>query len=270
MLLIAVDVEMLAATCGLVGDCLIRKIHLHLRLRIMLDAGKELCQEVVAHLHGQHEIVQFVVFVDISEKRADDHPEAIACNRPGSMLARAATAEVLACHEDTTAIGGIVEHKVLIQRAVGLVAPIAKQVVAKETFLPGGSLQESGGDNLVCVHILQWKGHTCTGYNVEFLFHNVLGSVITPVMAAAAATNGLARMVLAPGPCRPSKLRLLVLTLSLPAGILSSFIAKQAEHPGWRISKPASTRILSRPSSRICLSTAHEPGTSQATTSAAF
>ena len=57
---------------------------------------------------------------------------------------------------------------------------------------------------------------------------NSLGSVILPVIAAAAATYGLARMVREPGPWRPSKLRLDVLTEYLPAGILSSFIARQA------------------------------------------
>ena len=93
---------------------------------------------------------------------------------------------------------------------------------------------------------------------------NSRGSVITPVTAAAAATNGLANNVREPGPCRPSKLRLLVDTAYLPAGILSSFIARQAEHPGWRMAKPASPSTLSSPSSRICASTIHEPGTSQA------
>jgi len=61
---------------------------------------------------------------------------------------------------------------------------------------------------------------------------NSLGSVTTPVIAAAAATNGLASIVLAPGPCLPSKFLLLVLTAYLPAGILSSFMAKHAEQPG--------------------------------------
>jgi hypothetical protein len=59
-----------------------------------------------------------------------------------------------------------------------------------------------------------------------------LGSVTTPVTAAAAATSGLASMVRAPGPCLPSKFLLLVLTAYLPAGILSSFMARHAEHPG--------------------------------------
>ena len=60
----------------------------------------------------------------------------------------------------------------------------------------------------------------------------VLGSVTTPVTAAAAATSGLASMVLEPGPCLPSKFLFEVLTAYLPAGILSSFIARQAEQPG--------------------------------------
>ena len=46
--------------------------------------------------------------------------------------------------------------------------------------------------------------------------------------------------------------------------------ARQAEHPGWRIAKPASSNTLSKPSSRICASTIHEPGTNQATTCSAF
>jgi len=59
-------------------------------------------------------------------------------------------------------------------------------------------------------------------------------SVILPVMAAAAALNGLARNVLDFGPCLPSKFRFEVLMQYLPAGILSSFMPRQAEHPGPR------------------------------------
>ena len=99
---------------------------------------------------------------------------------------------------------------------------------------------------------------------------NSRGSDITPVTAAAAATSGLARIVRAPGPCLPSKFLLLVDTEYLPAGILSSFIARHAEQPGWRMSKPASIKTWSKPSAHICLYTFHEPGTSQATTLPAF
>src|ERR1700710_2269595 len=99
---------------------------------------------------------------------------------------------------------------------------------------------------------------------------NSLGSVKYPVTAAAAATNGLASNVRLPGPCLPSKLRLLVLTAYLPAGTLSSFIARQAEQPGWRNRKPASVNISRIPSALICSSTTCEPGTTQAVTCSAF
>ena len=57
-------------------------------------------------------------------------------------------------------------------------------------------------------------------------------------MAVAAATNGLANIVLAPGPCLPSKFLFDVETQYSPFGILSSFIARQAEQPGSLNSKP--------------------------------
>ena len=70
---------------------------------------------------------------------------------------------------------------------------------------------------MVGVHILERERNAGGCYNVEFLFHfdllsnclrsdcaktyiNSLGSVITPVTAAAAATSGEARIVREPGP----------------------------------------------------------------------
>jgi 3-isopropylmalate/(R)-2-methylmalate dehydratase large subunit len=44
--------------------------------------------------------------------------------------------------------------------------------------------------------------------------------------------NGLASIVLEPGPCLPSKFLFEVATASFPVGILSSFMARQAEQPG--------------------------------------
>ena len=70
-------------------------------------------------------------------------------------------------------------------------------------------------------------------------------------MAVAAAVNGLARMVLAPRPCLPSKFLLLVETQYSPSGILSSFIAKQAEHPGCLKVNPASSNMVFKPSASI-------------------
>lgn len=65
-------------------------------------------------------------------------------------------------------------------------------------------------------------------------------STIFPSMAAAAADSGLASIVRALGPWRPSKFLLDVEIQYFPAGILSSFIPKQAEQPGSRSPNPAS------------------------------
>jgi hypothetical protein len=102
---------------------------------------------------------------------------------------------------------------------------------------------------------------------VSVLFYiKSLGSVTTPVTAAAAATNGLANKVRDPGPCLPSKFLLEVETAYFPAGTLSSFMAKQAEHPGSRKTNPASWNMSKSPSSWMAASTICDPGTSHAVT----
>ena len=67
-------------------------------------------------------------------------------------------------------------------------------------------------------------------------------------MAAAAATAGLARIVLAPGPCLPSKFLFEVLITYFPGGILSSFIARQAEQPGSLTLNPDDSKSAQMPS----------------------
>mmetsp|Transcript_21116 Transcript_21116/g.62434 ORF Transcript_21116/g.62434 Transcript_21116/m.62434 type:complete len:242 (-) Transcript_21116:971-1696(-) len=91
-------------------------------------------------------------------------------------------------------------------------------------------------------------------------------SVRVPAMAAAAAMAGLTRCVRPPRPWRPSKLRLDVDAHRSPGASLSSFIARHMEQPGSRQSKPASMKILSRPSASACCLTMPEPGTTRAWT----
>jgi len=136
---------------------------------VFADAVEQLLQERLAHHHGQDEVVQLVVLVDVGEERADYHTEAVARDGPRGVLAAGAGAEVLARHEYASAVSRIVQHKVLLQRAVLVVPPVAEEVVA-EALLVGG-LEEARGDNLVCVHVLQreWNARAC--YHVEFLFH---------------------------------------------------------------------------------------------------
>ena len=171
VLLITVDLEMLTGACGLVGDSLIGEIDLYLGLGVALDAGKEFCQKALAHHNGKHEVVQLVVLMDIGKEGADDHTEAITGNSPGRMFARGTGTEVLACHEDTAAIRGIVEYEIGIGGSIGLIAPVAEQVIAKEFLLASGRLEEACRDNLVSIHILQWQRNTSASNYIEFLFH---------------------------------------------------------------------------------------------------
>ena len=87
-----------------------------------------------------------------------------------------------------------------------MIAPITEQVIAKEFFIFGCGFQETGWYNLICIYIFQRQGDAGACYDIEVLFHdnfvyiNSLGSVITPVTAAAAAVNGEASKVRDPGP----------------------------------------------------------------------
>ena len=89
---------------------------------------------------------------------------------------------------------------------------------------------------------------------------------MAPLIAAAAAIAGLARWVRAPGPWRPTKLRLEVETLRWPGGTRSPLEAMHIEQPGSRHSKPASRNTRSSPSASASRFTRSEPGTIQAVT----
>ena len=91
-------------------------------------------------------------------------------------------------------------------------------------------------------------------------------SVKWPVTAAAAAMAGLTRWVRPPGPCRPSKLRLLVLAERWPGVSLSGFIARHMLQPACRHSAPASVKTRSSPSASAWWRTCSLPGTTRART----
>src|SRR5262249_4356850 len=69
-----------------------------------------------------------------------------------------------------------------------------------------------------------------------------------PATAAAAAIMGLTKCVRPPLPWRPSKFRLDVLAQRSPAGRTSAFMPIHMLQPESRHSKPASRKILSKPS----------------------
>jgi hypothetical protein len=89
------------------------------------------------------------------------------------------------------------------------------------------------------------------------------------VTAVAAATGGETRWVRAPGPCRPSKLRLEVDALRLPGDIRSGFRPRHIEQPAARHWAPAASKTRSRPSASAWAWTCIEPGTTSIVTPAA-
>ena len=84
--LITIDLETLLTSCGEIGHCLVGHIHPHLHLGVGLDAGKQLSEEILTDYHWKHEIVEFVVLVDICKEAGDDYPESVAGDGPSRML----------------------------------------------------------------------------------------------------------------------------------------------------------------------------------------
>ena len=158
MLLVGVDFKGLATTRCLVGHGLGGQIHFHLGFGIGGDAFEQFLQKALAHHNGQHEVVQLVVLVDIGKEAGDNHAEAIPGDGPGSMFAAGARAEVLTGHEDAATVGGVVQHKVLVQSSISIVAPVAEEVVAEELLLAGGGFEETSRDDLVGIYVLQREG----------------------------------------------------------------------------------------------------------------
>src|SRR5690606_34742066 len=113
--------------------------------------------------------------------------------------------------------------------------------------------QEAGRDDLIGVDVLEGQHGRLRADREDRLHRFALlvrlqpsssrGSATTPFSAAAAAVIGLARIVRAPAPWRPSKLRLLVLTESFPGGTMSPFMPRHIEQPGSRHSPPAARMI---------------------------
>ena len=171
MLLVPVDLKALAPARGLVGHRLVGQVYLHQCLGIGLDRGKELGQELLADHHGKHKVVQLIVLMYIGKEAADDYAKAIARNGPCRMFTARPTAKVLTCHQYLAAIQGVVQHKVPVQGAVGIVTPVSEEVLTEEALLACGGLQEACWDDLVCIYILQGEGHTGACDDIEFLFH---------------------------------------------------------------------------------------------------
>src|SRR5260221_6791565 len=229
-----------------------------------LETGKgcRFIEQAVDFGLGQHDrekpVLEAVVEEDVGERRRDDAAKAVVHQCPGCVLARGATAEVLARKMDRRAVVAR-----LIENEVGVAAPGADQRVREAGALD--RLEMLLRDDLIGVDVRAVERRHQPREDAEFLHQCQLRmSTKCPAMAAAAAITGLTRWVRPPVPCRPSKLRFEVDAQRSPAPSRSGFMPRHIEHPGSRHSKPASRKTRSSPSFSACAFTRPEPGTTSA------
>ena len=68
------------------GDGLFWQIDLNFSFGIVFYAVKEFCQEVLDDYYWENEVIELIVFVDVSKKGADDHSESVSSDGPCSMF----------------------------------------------------------------------------------------------------------------------------------------------------------------------------------------
>ena len=170
ILLVTVEFKLLATSRGVVRNPLVGHVNGQHCLGIFSNGGKDFLEKIFTHHDGEHEVIEFVLLMYIRKETAYDNSETISRNRPRSMLTTRTTTEVLARHQDFTAIRRVVEHKITLC-AVGVIAPVAEKIFPKTLLIR--CLQKAGGDDLVGVHIFQRKWHTGAMDNVKLLFHSI-------------------------------------------------------------------------------------------------
>ena len=162
MLLVGIDLESLATSGCLVGHFLFGKIHFHFRLRISSNTAE---QAPAGNLRSPLPAIR-----SCSTRCSCGYPQRNWRSRHGIHSLQWPTPHAhglnrfrsFACHKNASAIQGIVQYKVLVQGSVGIVAPVAEQIVAKVFLFAGRCLQETGRNDLVGIHIFPKEGaHRC-------------------------------------------------------------------------------------------------------------
>src|ERR1700722_10860022 len=147
----------------------------------------------------EQRILEGVLAENIREGSAQHRAESELREPPRSVFPRAAAAEVIARQQDLRPLyAGLVEDEIGLRIALRVIAPIVKQVLIEVQFRR--SLQETRGNNLIGIDIVDRERNYAAFEVSEGLHRMVLTSVITPVMALAAAVSGLARNVRPPLP----------------------------------------------------------------------
>src|SRR5690349_13557394 len=225
----------------------------------------------------QDAVLEAVVAEDVGERRGQDRLHAPRRERPGRVLAGRPGAEVVADEQDPAPghLRSIDDERRLLERTVLLEPPVPEEGLGQPGLVR--DLEIASRDDLVRVDVLGRDRDGAAREDGERLAHRMpqrpptaaiasmpgrrRGSATTPAIALAAAVSGDARKVRPPLPCRPSKLRLLVLTAYWPGDSWSPFIAMHIEQPASRQSAPAARKISSRPSRSASRFTSSEPGT---------
>src|SRR5471032_540200 len=221
---------------------------------------------------GQQTVIERIAIEDFTIAGGDYGGDAELLQAPYGVLAAGTAAEIRAGDQDARRlITGPVQDAVGARLAVAIEAQVVQQTFI-ESFLADGA-QELLGHDLVGIQVVDQQRRCQAGDRDQFfnrLAHcacsSVRTSLMTPVIAAAAAMAGLIRCVRLARPCRPSKLRLVVEAQRSSGDNTSSFMARHIEQPGWRHSKPAAMKMSARPSASAWRRTAPEPGTTMART----
>src|SRR5215472_8215679 len=89
----------------------------------------------------QQRVLERVLLEDIGERCADDRSEAPLRERPGSVLARAAAAEVIARQQHlNTFCARLVQDEVRPRIALSVIAPVIEKLLVQTRF--GSGLEE--------------------------------------------------------------------------------------------------------------------------------
>src|SRR5919199_2986190 len=240
------------------------EIHGYRGLRIGTYSVEEFPHRFLRQLDGEEPNLCTVVPEDVGERGSDESAETVVLQSPRRVLPAGGTAEVLAREEHHGALVlGTVQHE------VGVFAPLGEEELAEAGAFD--ALESVARYDLVGVDIRVTQREGFPGDALYQLHYPTSkgtprsdGEAKRPITAVAAGTTGLTRCVRPPLPCLPSKLRLEVEAQRSPGCRISGFIPRHIEHPAFRHSKPASSKISSKPSSSACFLTRMEPGTTSA------
>ena len=181
--------------------------------RVGFDLLEQLVDFLVTEDDRQQAVLEAVVEEDVGKAWRDDAAEAVLVQRPWGVLTAGAATEVLPCQQHAgTLVAFVVEHELLVQRALAVVlvrlahvqvTPLVEQIGAEAGALD--RLEKLLGDDLVGVDVgtVQRRDKASVlgkGFHAALPWINSRTSMKWPVTAAAAAMAGLTRWVRPPAP----------------------------------------------------------------------